>query len=180
MPQYFTCPSPALDILVNQTPLNQNMPLEEQPKKWSKKCKKSKTGRGSGPKIQMSTIQNEVCFEIRGGRWGQDFHVFPKFKWLRYGLDLMVYGWDIGNIWPIYGWLGLIMVQCVSYIYLSVTVFSKGQREVQPFQKCLNFKSSPILVREVGHQIAIFRCISISRNTLYTGNSHSHRVEINS
>ena len=52
--------------------------------------------------------------------------------------------------------IGLIMAQCISDIYYLVTVFNKGQREVQPFGKCLNFKSSPILVKEVGHQISIF------------------------
>ena len=35
--------------------------------------------------IKNPTIQNVDYFEMRGG--GLDFHIFPKFKLLKYGLD---------------------------------------------------------------------------------------------
>ena len=53
------------------------MPLEEQPKKCPKKCKKSKSGRGSVPKIKKSTMQNVDFFELRGE--GPNVLV-PKYK----------------------------------------------------------------------------------------------------
>ena len=63
-----------------------------------KKCKKSKRGRRSAPKIKKSTTQNVDNFKIRRGG-GPDFHAFPKFKWLK------LYGWDSGTyIWLICDW----------------------------------------------------------------------------
>ena len=73
--------------------------------------------------------------------------------------------------------IGLIMAQCISDIYYLVTFFNKGQREVQPFGKCLNFKSSPILVKEVGHQISIFSKFKIVFTRLITMRSKPDYVE---
>ena len=52
----------------------------------SRKSGKSPKGGGrSALKIKKSTIQNVDYFETRGG--SLDFQIFPKFKWLKYGLE---------------------------------------------------------------------------------------------
>ena len=69
----------------------------------SQNCGKVHKG-GSALKIKKSTIQNVDYFETRSG--GLDFQIFPKFKWLKYGLDFdniwVTYRWDIGKIWYIW------------------------------------------------------------------------------
>ena len=42
---------------------------------------------GSAPKIKKFTFQNVGYIEMREG--GLDFQIFPKFKWPKYGLDLV-------------------------------------------------------------------------------------------
>ena len=57
-------------------------------------------------------MQNVDYFEMSvGGSWGVgclDLDIFPKFKMLKYGINLddvwVIYWLDIGKIWYIHGW----------------------------------------------------------------------------
>ena len=55
---------------------------------------------GEGDQYQISKSPQ---FKNSQGEGGPDFHVFPKFEWLKYGLDLIIHGWDIGEIKATFG-----------------------------------------------------------------------------
>ena len=115
---------------------------------WSKSQKRW----GSAPKIRNSNYR--LFWDEVGG--GPDFHAIPNKKWLKYtySIELMIYWWDIGNIWYIYGWYMIDIVPMYLWHMWFSYCLRKGQRECN-HQKCLNIKLSPILVREVGHQISV-------------------------
>ena len=130
-------------------------PQENDPKSF-----KSPKAGGISTKIKKSTIQNVDGFEIRGG--GPDIHVFPKFEWQKYGLDLMIYGWDIGEIYRqhlvhIYGWHMIYIIpmyQChiISFI---LTVLARARGGATIF-KMSWFRIFPNFDQGVGHQISSF------------------------
>ena len=71
--------------------------LKIKPKKCHKKWKKSKKAGGGIQRWKSESPKFKMWTTVR---WGGclDFHIFPTFKWLKYGLDLDGDGWYIGEI----------------------------------------------------------------------------------
>ena len=79
---------------------------EAAPQKMSTKVEKFQKG-GGGQRPKSKSPQFKLWTTLRQ-EGVPDFQIFPKFKWLKHGLEIdniwLIYWWDICQIWYIYGW----------------------------------------------------------------------------
>ena len=111
---------------------------------WSKKMSQivEKVRKEGGGLSHNKNVHNSKCRQLWDEGRGLDFQIFPKFKWLKYGLDFdniwLRQMWDIGQLWFKYGWYMIEIVPMNQLVRILVLFlqglngfcycFCKGQR----------------------------------------------------
>ena len=79
----------------------------------SRNCGKSQK-EGGGVSAENQKVHNSKCRLLCDEGGDLVFQIFPKFKWLKYGLDfdnvMVIFKWDLGKIWYVYDWYTIEIV----------------------------------------------------------------------
>ena len=80
--------------------------------------------------IQKFFMSKDIRYLVKFTIWynsGLDYQVFPKFKYWKYGLILMIFWmrrcWDKVNIWYIYGWYMIkseVVQHCLNFKFFTI------------------------------------------------------------